>query len=461
MAKVDFSVDPTLAPFFQAKEFYQFVTGPIGSTKTTTCIMKIMMLAAQQAPMPDGIRRTRWALIRTTLPELKRSVLKDIQYWLGPVATWHPSENLIKVRAGDVEADLLLMSFDRPENQRRLLSLQLTGCYLNEFREIDFELLGDIAGRCGRYPAHGIVPCSWAGIIADSNPSSKASKWYDFLVRNPDTTKLHYTAQPSGLSAEATWRQYLRPDYYENLAAGRSGRWVDQHIHGKWVDSADGKAVYQESFNHDFHIAKEPLRPVRAGTLLVGMDFARHPAAVIGQVDPRGRLLVLAEVEHENMGLETFIHQCLRPVLAQERFLGLPVAVVGDPSGNQRSQIGEESVFQALRRLGFVAVSASTNAIEPRIRAVEKWLLQHDGGRPRLVVDPACRVLIDGFMERYIYKAKKDGSLEEVPAKVRPWADVHDALQYLCLGTAQNVLPRIMTQFSPMKRDPVPTGAWT
>lgn len=236
---------------------------------------------------------------------------------------------------------------------------------------------------------------------------------------------------------------------------------MDQHIHGKWVDSADGKAVYQESFNHDFHIAKEPLRPVRSGTLLVGMDFARHPAAVIGQVDPRGRLLVLAEVEHENMGLETFVHQCLRPVLAQERFLGLPVAVVGDPSGNQRSQIGEESVFQALRRLGFVAVSASTNAIEPRIRAVEKWLLQHDGGRPRLVVDPACRVLIDGFMERYIYKAKKDGSLEEVPAKVRPWADVHDALQYLCLGTAQNVLPRIMTQFSPMKRDPVPTGAWT
>lgn len=459
--RIDFTVDSTLVDFWKSTKPYQFVTGPFGSTKTTTCLFKMLAISAAQQPMPDGIRRTRWAIVRTTLPELKRGVLADISQWFRDIASWHPSEQLVKIRVGDIASDWYFLSFDRPENQRRLLSLQLTGIFINEFREVDFNLLSDMFGRTGRFPPQKICPATWYGVIGDSNPGLKSSPWYEFLVENRPEN-VHYTAQPSGLSPEATWRALLRPGYYEELAEGKNERWIKQHVHGEWGDSADGRAVYESTFIPDFHISKEPLEPVRSGILLVGLDFARHPAAVIGQVDPRGRLLILAELERANMGIEKFVTDHLRPLLLEPRFSGIPVACVGDPSGNQRSMIGEESVFQALRRLGFAAVPASTNAIEPRIRAVEKWLNQHQGGKPMFLVDPRCKLLIQGFLSKYLFKAKKDGSMDEKPDKVRPWADLHDALQYLCLGTSQAVMPRIVAHFRPPpKKAPMPVGAWT
>lgn len=458
--KIDFKVDPTLAEFWKSEKPYQFCTGGFGSTKTTTAMFKLLTLAAQQDPMPDGIRRTRFAIVRTTLPELKRGFLQDVQQWLRPVAHWRPSDNLIQIRMGDVHSDWLMLSFDRPENQRRLLSLQLTGIFINEFREVDFELLSDMFGRTGRFPPKGVCPATWHGIIGDSNPGLKSSPWYDFLVLNKPE-KVHYTQQPSGLSPEATWRNLLVDGYYEGLAEGKNERWVKMHVHGEWGDSADGKAVYESSFDPNFHIAAEPLTPIKSGCLIVGLDFARHPAAVIGQVGPRGNLMIFAEVEHENMGIEKFVETQLRPVLMQERFLGVPIAVVGDPSGNKKGEIGEESVFTALRRMGFTAVPASTNYIEPRIRAVEKWLLSHQGGKPSFLVDPECNLLIQGFLDKYMFKAKKDGEMEEKPDKKRPWADLHDALQYLCLGTSQSVLPRIWAQLTPVKKEAPSKRAWT
>src|SRR5690606_1550808 len=259
--RIDFTVDSTLVDFWKSTKPYQFVTGPFGSTKTTTCLFKMLAISAAQQPMPDGIRRTRWAIVRTTLPELKRGVLADISQWFRDIASWHPSEQLVKVRVGDIASDWYFLSFDRPENQRRLLSLQLTGIFINEFREVDFNLLSDMFGRTGRFPPqkicpatwYGVIgdshpglkcspgyefgavvftrlsdmsggtgrfppqeicPATWYGVIGDSNPGLKSSPWYEFLVENRPEN-VHYTAQPSGLSPEATWRALLRPGYYE------------------------------------------------------------------------------------------------------------------------------------------------------------------------------------------------------------------------------------------------------
>ena len=52
---------------------------------------------ALQRKGPDGIRRTRWAIVRQTLQQLKMTVLLDIMYWLRPIATYKVSESLITI----------------------------------------------------------------------------------------------------------------------------------------------------------------------------------------------------------------------------------------------------------------------------------------------------------------------------------------------------------------------------
>lgn len=183
------------------------------------------------------------------------------------------------------------------------------------------------------------------------------------------------------------------------------------------------------------------------------------------QVDHLGRLLVLQEVFAENMGVEKFTRDLLMPVVFSPRFQGKPMYIVGDPSGLAKGQIGERSVFGMIRGLGFEAVPAQTNHIKPRLDAVEKWLLMQRGGEAAILFDPVgCPELITALKHKYRYRARKDGELEDKPHKVRPWADLADALQYGCLGTAQNLMGKVMRRIqrnSNEKRAVMPPGAWT
>ena len=149
-------------------------------------------------------------------------------------------------------------------------------------------------------------------------------------------------------------------------------------------------------------------------------------------------------------------------MLARPEFQRLPVGVVGDPSGIARSQIGEESVFQALKRLGLSAQPAQTNDIDPRLRAVEKWLLQQRDGTAALLISPTCTTLLRALRSKYRYARKKDGELHPVPEKTHPWSDIADALQYGCLGFSGNIMARLVR----VRRDnrpkaPPTSGGWT
>jgi hypothetical protein len=461
--EINFKPDQTLWPFWKSTDFYQFTIGPLGSTKTTNYVMKLLTIAANQAKGHDGLRRTRFAISRQTLQQIKTTVLKDIEYWLSPIINYKVSDSVIQIRQGDIHSDWHLIPLEDPQDQRRLLSMQLTVVYFNEFRELPMALVAAAAGRVGRYPSKGMGGCSYYGVWGDSNPPSVDSQWYNFLVQEPPDN-LTYVHQPGGLDPAATWRHHLPDNYYENLMQGHDEQWVDIHIHSKWGESVKGQAVYKRSFSEDFHVAKNTLTPIPGYPLIVGCDFARWPAAVICQIDNRGRLLVFKELEMENTGVEKFCNEALIPELYSDRFRRNTSFMVGDPSGVSRSQIGEESVFDMLKRLGFVALPATTNNIAPRLRAVEKWLIQQRDGGPGLLIDPeGCPKLIRGFRSDYRFKMRRSGIIEDVPDKSRrPYADLHDALQYACLGTADNIRGRYMRRnMSRSAQPPFSAAAWT
>lgn len=462
MYSFNYNPPPTLDKFHCSDKRVRVVRGPVGSAKTTAMIMELLRRAAEQPKQEDGIRRSRSVIVRNTMPQLKSTCLVSILQLLRPIARWKPSDSMIQIRAGDIEADWILLPLDTEQNVQRLLSLEVTNGWVSECREVDPEIVMNVLSRCGRYPSSALGGPAWYGVMAESNSFREDSPWYDLLENNLPAN-WEYFVQPGAMEQDAENRVNLPPSYYEDLLESNTEEWAEMYVHNKYGQSLDGQAVYKNSFNSEFHIAKSTLKPNQHLPIIIGMDFARWPAAVICQLDATGRLLVFEELEQENTGVEKFATERLFPVL-RNRYNGIPCYLVGDPSGASRSQIGEESVFDALKRIGLASYPATTNLIPPRLRAVEKFLMQQREGKGALIIDPRCVLLIQGFKSKYRYRKKKSGDYDDKPDKKRPWADLHDALQYAALGTARSIYAKAVRRFNARTEKPAPpppVEAWT
>lgn len=124
---------------------WQFIVGPYGSGKSVYSIVaKIVRLCATQTKGQDGKRRSRWAIIRNTNQQLTDTTLKTWREWVheGPMGTWHETYRTWYLRFNDVEAEIMFRALDKPGDLGKLLSMELTGAFINEAREVPFSLLG-------------------------------------------------------------------------------------------------------------------------------------------------------------------------------------------------------------------------------------------------------------------------------------------------------------------------------
>jgi hypothetical protein len=151
-------------------------------------------------------------------------------------------------------------------------------------------------------------------------------------------------------------------------------------------------------------------------------------------------------------------------MLSDMRYLGKPICVVGDPSGVSKSSIYEETTFDVLKRMGFMAFPAPTNDIAPRLRAVEAFLLaQRDGGPAILFDEERCPTLIQAMAGGYRYAKTRSGQRKPTPDK-NEFSHISDALQYACLaahGGMQGMFARKMLGRPSNNRPKMPSSAWT
>lgn len=482
---LSFDAPPTCAEMMRSKAFVRVIAGPVGSGKTTSCIFEMLRRAIEQSPGDDGIRYTRFAVVRQTLSQLKDTVLKDILSWLGGLATYKVSEKTVHVSFGDVRSEWLLIPLDDPDDQRRLLSMQLTGAWMSEAIEMSVDIVPPLTGRLGRYPSGKLGSPTWFGLIADTNMPSEGTDWHKLMALEvpPDWQVF---IQPGGLDPNAENLNWLtqtdvtlklpldHPNrleqgrrYYERLSKSYSPDWVRRYVHAQFGNDPSGSAVHRETFRRSFHVV-DGLHALSGFPLIVGQDFGRNPCAVLCQLDHRGRLLILEELISEDMGLELHVNVALRPAILSERFIGMSSYIVGDPAGRQRSSSYEENSFDLLKREGFSAYPAPTNDIDTRLRAVDALLLgQRDGG-PSLLIDGArCPKLVQALGGSYRYAKRRDGELQARPEKKHPWSDVADALQYVCLavhGGLTNYIGKRMQNrrdAANHPRVPVSAKAWT
>lgn len=469
---------PTINRFMTSAAFGRLLAGPVGSGKTHGAIIEVLRRAGEQAPGMDGLRHTKGAIVRQTLKQIKDTIVPDIERICRGIAHVRTTDSSIRIWWGDVRCTILLIPLEVLEDQRRLLSSQLTWVWMSECIEMDVNLIGPIIGRIGRYPSgsHGVP--TWKGIFADTNFPVEGSDWWEFMENSPPAWQIF--KQPGGLDPTAENLAWLNQtedtlklaendpvrldkgrEYYLNLAANSSPQFTQRYVNAQYGPDPSGSAVFKESFDYNEHIV-ESLEPVPQRMLLIGQDFGRNPCQVICQLDHKGRLLVLEEIMNLEMGLELAISSKLRPALMNPRYFGKPIVMVGDPAGIAKSSLFELNEFDLLKSKGFSAAPAPTNDIEPRLQAVEAFLNR----RNAIVVDKhLCPTITQGFSGSYKFEKRRSGELQPKPSKVGKWSHPMDCLQYVCLianspGAYQMAMSQLRSSVHKPSRAPR-VEAWT
>jgi hypothetical protein len=441
---------PTLGRFMNSVSREQYLIGPIGSGKSTAALVKIGKLASEQSVDGVGVRCSRWVVVRNTYRQLTDTTLASWMQWYGESGLsrrYIKSENKYVFDYADMQSEVLFRALDKPDDVSNLLSLELTGGWLNEFRYFPFRMLRDFKGRLGRYPKternlDGSIRFgpSWSGLLADTNPPDVDSDWYRYLELERPASGVEVFRQPSGLSDVAENKRFLRDNYYEDLCVGASAEWVKVYVHGEYGFSREGKGVYHE-FDEGRHVVDADLGVERGSRLIVGMDWGLTPSAVFGQFTVGGQWRVFRELVTEDTGAEEFARM-VRGVLDVE-FGGHLAVFVGDPAGNQRSQTDTRTVFDVFRKYG-MHVKAGPVSIAARLEGVRAPLLRSVGREPGFVLSrTGCPMLLRGFMGGYQYRRKNvSGDVYvDVPDK-NQYSHVHDALQYMCSLTEYSRLRR-------------------
>lgn len=480
-------VGPISARFLSSRRRWQLMMGPFGSAKTSHALMKLVYLGIAQAPHPvDRVRRTKFAVIRSTYRELEKTTLPSWRRWFPksfPESEWHggaggqPAEHILRFQLKDgTTAEIILQFIAVGEQSVEDVArgLEITGALLEEFDLLPFSLLSWLDGRVGRYPAAdpgvGFEGASWAGILGTFNAPDLEHDLYRLCVEgvNPATGKalteglLDFFEQPGGLievrrgeyapNPKAENLQNLPKRYYENMIGAMPYWQLRRMVLNKWGASRDGAPVYAE-YDDEKHCAVEPMEASPARGLKIGLDSSGlHGAAVITQCTSLGQWRALDELVSPQSGMGATEFARLFMVLLNERyrpwvenFGRLPdeahpaIEIYYDPADSKDSD-GKTwiSLFSAVVKRGCISVrfrKAPTNRLTPRIEAVRASLGDR-GGQAGFQINRRCVVTRRGFNSGYRLKRVQVAGSERFQAEPEKneCSHPHDALQYVLLG---------------------------
>ena len=458
---ISYTPSKTVREFMASNAKMRVVMGPVGSGKSVGCSFEVVRRASMQEPNAQGIRKTRFAVVRETVRQLQDTTIKTFLDWFppGPCGDYMRTTKTYFFKVGDVESEIMFRALDDADDVANLNSLELTGAWFNECRDIHPDIVDAMSKRIGRYPSAKDGGPTWHGMWGDTNPPTMDTWWYYQMEKldpkdgvSPNNNGWHVFKQPSGRSPYAENIDNLPDGYYDTQ--GRSEEYVRVYIDGEYGLSLAGTPVYKY-FRPDYHMAGQVLRPIlgSARPIIVGMDLGLSPAAVIGQQDPRGRALILAECVSFDMGVQRFVRTMLKPLL-YERVSGASVLIVTEPAGTQRAQTDERSAVDIIKAKGFKVIKARTNAVAARINAVDDFLMRQVDGDPALLMDPGCTQLKAAMMGGYRYKPKGDNDIDK-----NKHSHVAEALQYLMLHISNVDASSLITTRREIK--PARAVGWT
>ena len=121
---------PTIREFAGSNARVRGLMGPFRSGKSSGCTIEIVRRAIAQRPGPDGIRRTKWLVVRNTYNQLADTTIPTVHMWLPPqhFGRHYSTDNRYVVKGFEgAEFEILFRALDKPDDISNLLSLEITG----------------------------------------------------------------------------------------------------------------------------------------------------------------------------------------------------------------------------------------------------------------------------------------------------------------------------------------------
>lgn len=466
MVDIVYTASPTLARFHASNAFYRGVLGPVGSGKSTAMCTELMRRGQQQAPGRDGARHTRFAVVRNTYRELADTTLKTWLKWIPEdvFGDFHESDMTHRIQlpgtrdVPPMDMEVLFRALDKPKDVKKVLSLELTGAWINEAREVPKSIIDAIGDRVGRYSAIDEGGCTWRGVLMDTNAPDKDHWWYR-LAEEETPEGWEFFGQPGGLlevsegvfvdNPAAENIPFLEPGYYRTRKAGKGFDYIRVYYCAQYGFAFDGKAVIHE-YADKIHCTAEPIPATPGLTIYIGLDFGLTPAALFCQRLVSGRWVALSELVAEDMGQVRFA-ELLSSEMARE-YPGYKFVIWGDPAGDTRVPTDEKTPFQILQARGIPANPAPTNDFTLRREAIAVPLCRLVDGKPGLLISPRCKVTRKGLGGGYCYRrlmVRGDNKYQNEPDKTM-YSHPVEALGYALIGAGEG--------FALIKPPPKPEG---
>ena len=447
--------DACIEAFHASTALVRGIRGPRGSGKSGACVMEGMGGAAAQTPNHEGRRRTRFLVLRDTYRQLETTTIPSFKKWLGHATRFtgqYPIKGYTRIPMPDqtvVDMETVFLAMDGENIIDNLQSFEASFAWVNEARAIENRnIINMIVASCGRYPSKDEEGCSNSFVVMDSNPCDEFHWWYNSdVVDRPE--KWDFFAQVSPLlfmrdapmfsnkisdyrpNPAATYARIQNKgyDYWLDQLSGATDAFIRTMVMGRYGTLVAGKAVYQQFWSEEC-VSLLPIEWHQQLPIVVGIDTSGlHPGAVFCQAYG-GRIHALREIHAKDTPFDSFCESVLLPFIQQNFRMNSLTAVV-DPS-NPRLGAGGKTAMQLLEGYGVHTVPAPSNRLNLRLGSVTK-LLQR---RQAFIIDPSCKLLIEGFRGKYHYKKIDSSGLIEA-YKPEPekdvYADVHDAMQYASL----------------------------
>ncbi len=453
---------PVAAEFIMGTEWVPFIMGPVGSGKTNAAFFKLLRHLARMPPCKDGVKRAKYAVVRTDYRTLYKTTLSTWFRWFprdfagsnfqggaDRPATHDIEFTTVRGVRCQLRVEFQALGEHRIEDVMR--GWEGSGAMMNEADLLEEDALDFLFQRTTRWPPksdlvgeadlepfvigdlnppgdpdHWIVPRFIAPRMAEDGSGlsvgaakvkSAAPDLFARLMRDrPEWIHQHATPghklyqQPSGMSPQAENIKNLAAGYYENMIATQPDWKVHRFVHGKIGYDRSGMPVYPE-FDERLHVAGQPLKPIPNVPIALGLDISGlHPAIVIVQRAANLQLRALRELYFGRMGPSRF-GEHLAAVLESE-FRDCPVDIgFYDPSNDYGAdkEGGQQSAIDIIRQATRIRLlPAPSNEVPLRIEAVRNLLMMGiDSVTRGLISSPHNAMLNKGFASHYRFKLKR------------------------------------------------------
>jgi hypothetical protein len=251
--------------------------------------------------------------------------------------------------------------------------------------------------------------------------------------------RLHYTADPEKninhpdpeiAERAAKWLEYTRRLYPDPV------QWSQEMEISWWI--AAGLRVYPE-FSETLHC--DPVEHRARKVIYRAWDFGWiTPACVIGQIDPRDRLVILREIIGKEQTTKSFAEDVIAKCAEwyPNHSAGFqdfcdPAGQQHKPTASERSETQDTEILKTLQI--FPSWEHGWSRKDGR-SLIHQLLTVRTDDTPSMYVHPTrCPVLLQGFLGKFVYPATKDGRAKEEPDEANhPWADAQACLRYLATG---------------------------